>query len=409
MLKTPDMKRSSAKRYSWYALAALMVLLCAFPSGAFAAGPPVPSEMSKPMAQVLIFVIIGLLLIIALLANVVMGAAQLFLQRYKDAKNAVHSGPGKVLSLLLVCLLSTPLFAQDAATAATATAAAAPAADNYGGLSATAFYALISVIFIELIILFTLLYNLRLLLAKEAAAISVSGEVVVKPAFSWSAWWDKFNSLRPIQEEANIDLGHDYDGIRELDNRLPPWWLYGFYVCIVVAGVYLYRYHVAHTAPLPKEELQIAMKAAEAEKEEYLKKSANKVDENTVTYQSDAATLEAGKKIFTTVCAACHLADGGGSVGPNLTDDYWIHGGSIKDIFKTIKYGWPEKGMKSWQDDYSPVQIAQLASFVKSLKGTKPAKAKEPQGPLYEENAGGAAAPAAADSAKAQQPAADKK
>lgn len=401
MLKTPDMKRPSAKRYSWYALAALMVMLCAFPSGAFAAGPPVPSEMSKPMAQVLIFVIIGLLLIIALLANVVMGAAQLFLQRYKDAKKAVHSGPGKVLSLLVVCLLSTPLFAQDAATAATA----APAADSYGGLSATAFYALISVIFIELIILFTLLYNLKLLLAREAAAISVSGEVVEKPAFSWSAWWDKFNSLRPIHEEANIDLGHDYDGIRELDNRLPPWWLYGFYVCIVVAGVYLYRYHVAHTAPLPKEELQIAMKAAEAEKEEYLKKSANKVDENTVTYQSDATTLEAGKKIFTTVCAACHLADGGGSVGPNLTDDYWIHGGGIKDIFKTIKYGWPEKGMKSWQDDYSPVQIAQLTSFVKSLKGTKPAKGKEPQGPLYEENA----APAAADSAKTQQPAADKK
>ena len=95
---------------------------------------------------------------------------------------------------------------------------------------------------------------------------------------------------------------------------------------------------------------------------------------------------------------ACHLADGGGSVGPNLTDKYWIHGGGIKDIFKTIKYGWPEKGMKSWKDDYSPVQIAQLSSFVKSLQGTKPAKAKEPQGVIYEETAAPAAA--AADSAK---------
>lgn len=396
MFKTSDMKRSSVKRYSGYLLATMMVLLCAFPSGAFAAGPPVPSEMSKPMAQVLIFIIIGLLLIIALLANVVMGAAQLYLQRYKDAKNAV-GGPGKLLSLLALCLLSTPMFAQDAAAAATA--AVAPAVDHFGGLSATAFYALIGVILIELIILFTLLYNLKLLLAKEKTATVLAAETP-KPAFSWSAWWDKFNSLRPIQEEANIDLGHEYDGIRELDNRLPPWWLYGFYLCIIFAGIYIYRYHVAHSAPLPQEELQIAMTAAAAEKEEYLKKSANKVDENTVTYLSDAASLEAGKKIFTTVCAACHQADGGGSVGPNLTDEFWIHGGSIKDIFKTIKYGWPEKGMKSWQDDYSPVQIAQMASYVKSLKGTKPAKPKEAQGTVYEENAA-APAPAAADSAKA--------
>jgi len=395
MFKTSDMKRFSVKRYSGYLLATMMVLLFAFPSGAFAAGPPVPSEMSKPMAQVLIFIIIGLLLIIALLANVVMGAAQLYLQRYKDAKNAA-SGPGKLLSLLALCLISTPMFAQDAAAAASV---AAPAVDHYGGLSATSFYALIFVILIELIILFTLLYNLKLLLAKEKAAAVLAGETH-KPAFSWSAWWDKFNSLRPIQEEANIDLGHDYDGIRELDNRLPPWWLYGFYLCIIFAGIYIYRYHVAHSAPLPQEELQIAMTTAAAEKEEYLKKSANKVDENTVTYLSDAASLEAGKKVFTTVCAACHQADGGGSVGPNLTDEFWIHGGSIKDIFKTIKYGWPEKGMKSWQDDYSPVQIAQVASYVKSLKGTKPAKPKEAQGTVYEENAA-TPAPAAGDSAKA--------
>ena len=101
---------------------------------------------------------------------------------------------------------------------------------------------------------------------------------------------------------------------------------------------------------------------------------------------SDASNLEAGKKIFTTTCAACHAADGGGMVGPNLTDNYWIHGGSIVDIFKTIKYGWPEKGMKSWQEDYSPVQMAQLSSYVKSLTGTKPAKAKEPQGDLFSDS-----------------------
>ena len=140
------------------------------------------------------------------------------------------------------------------------------------------------------------------------------------------------------------------------------------------------------------------MNEAAVAKEAYLKKAANKVDETNVTYLTDAASLDAGKKIFITICMACHQADGGGAVGPNLTDQYWLHGGSIKDIFKTIKYGWPEKGMKSWQDDYSPVQIAQLSSFVKSLQGTKSAKPKEPQGVMYEEIAAPAAA--AADSAK---------
>ncbi len=399
MLKSFDMKIVSVRRYNRLTLAGVMLILAAYPSGAFAAGPPVPSEMSKPMAQVLVFIIVALLLCIALLANVVMGAAQMYLQRFKEARKTGEAHTGKTLVVLAICSLSTPLFAADD------TAVAKAVDDTVGGLSSTSFYALISVIFIELVILLGLLYNLQQLLKKEAIAAIAAGEEP-KPSFSWSAWWDKLNSFRPIHEEANIDLGHDYDGIRELDNRLPPWWLYGFYCCVIFAGIYLYRYHVAHTAPLPKEELEIAMNAADAEKEAYLKKAANKVDENSVTYLSDATNLEAGKKVFTTICAACHLADGGGSVGPNLTDQYWLHGGGIKDIFKSIKYGWPDKGMKSWKDDYSPVQIAQLASYVKSLQGTKPAKAKEPQGALYDEKAATPANTPAADSTKV---AADKK
>ena len=104
-----------------------------------------------------------------------------------------------------------------------------------------------------------------------------------------------------------------------------------------------------------------------------------------MVYQPSPDVLAGGQKIFSTACTPCHLADGGGSVGPNLTDDYWIHGNTIQDIFKTIKYGYPEKGMKSWQEDYTPAQIAQLASFIKSLQGTHPAKPKEPQGILVVE------------------------
>jgi cytochrome c oxidase cbb3-type subunit 3 len=373
------MKQSFVKKYKWTVLGILTALVMLISPSIYAAGPPVPSEMSKPMAQVLVVIIVALLLVIALLANVVIGAADLYLQRYKELKKT--SETTKIVSILVLCFFSSSLFAQDAAAVAT------QATDSMiGGLSSSSFYALMSVIGVEVVVLFTLLYNLKLLLAKEAAVAAKLGEEPAK-GFSFIEWWDKFNSFRPAHEEASIDLGHDYDGIRELDNRLPPWWLYGFYLCILVAGIYLYRYHVAHSAPLSKEEFQIAMNDAAIEKEEYLKKSANKVDENTVVYLSDATSLGEGKKIFTTICAACHLADGGGAVGPNLTDDYWLHGGGIKDIFKTIKYGWPEKGMKSWKDDYTPVQIAQLASYVKSLHGTKPGKPKEPQGVLYEEKA----------------------
>ncbi|MFY7899954.1 MAG: cbb3-type cytochrome c oxidase N-terminal domain-containing protein, partial [Chitinophagaceae bacterium] len=201
-------------------------------------------------------------------------------------------------------------------------------------------------------------------------------------AINWSKiWWDKLNNVTPIKEEAAIDLGHNYDGIRELDNRLPPWWLYGFYMCVIFAGIYLWRFHVSHTALSSKEELEVAMVAAAEEKEAYLLKAANNIDENNVV-MLDASGIASGKKIFESVCAACHLTDGGGSVGPNLTDNYWLHGGDVKSIFKTLKYGWPEKGMKSWKDDYSPIQLAQITSYVKSLQGTKPAKAKEPQGVL---------------------------
>ncbi len=387
------------KKYSsisYWVKALVVVISIGFSSNdAFAAGPPKASELSNPLAQVLLVIIVGLLLAIGLLANVILGAAQVYLQRYKDERKKGNNAVGKFLTIALLCLTTSALFAADTPAAT----AAVTEETSIAGLSLTSFYVMVSVIFLELLILWVLLANLKKLLAKEAAVIADTEEAAVKKTSSFLLWWDNFNSFKPIQEESSIDLGHDYDGIRELDNRLPPWWLYGFYLTIIFAGLYLYRYHVAKSAPLSKEELSIALEQAAADKEEYLKKSASNVDENTVTYLTSPADHEAGQKIFTTICAACHLADGGGSVGPNMTDNYFIHGGGIKDIFKTIKYGYPEKGMKSWKDDYSPTQIAQLASYVKSLVGTKPAKGKEPQGVLYEEKTGTSSA---TDSTKAK-------
>ncbi len=365
----------------WMKISGLLfmgILSITLPLNALADGPPKPSAMANPLAQVLVVIIGVLLLAIALLAHVVLGAAEMKMQRFRE--QAKKNTEVKVLGIMALLLTGNTVFAADApaAEAAVATTSA------IGGLSPTAFYSLLSVVGVELLVLLWLLFHLKSLLAKDPVITAVTETVVVKES-GWKKWWEKANNFRPVQEEANIDLGHNYDGIRELDNRLPPWWLYGFYICIIFSAIYLWRYHVSHTAPSSLEELAIVMEKAELEKENYLKKAANNVNENTVTYLSDATSLEAGKKIFVTACAACHAADGGGTVGPNLVDDYWLHGGSLSDIFKSIKYGWPEKGMKSWKDDYSPVQIAQITSYIKSLKGTKPGTPKEPQGELYEE------------------------
>jgi cytochrome c oxidase cbb3-type subunit 3 len=312
------------------------------------------SSVNNTFVTIMLIVIVLLGIIISLLASLLLGASK---YRSEQAGDEKKMPPGAAMGAALV----TPAVS---------------------GLSDTAFYLIVSIIALELFVILALLYNLRVILGirreKKAAAQDVPARA--KPRASW---WARLNNFRPAEQEADLDLGHDYDGIRELDNRLPPWWLYGFYCTIVFAVVYLWRYHVAHTAPLPAEEYAIAVKDAETRKAEFLKKAANNVDENTVKPLTAAADLAAGRAVFEGTCFACHGKHGEGGVGPNLTDDYWLHGGTIQDVFRTIKYGWPEKGMKSWKDDYSPVQIAQIASYVKSLGGSHPDNPKAPQGTLY--------------------------
>lgn len=202
-------------------------------------------------------------------------------------------------------------------------------------------------------------------------------------------WWHSldrklFTKAVPVEKEEDVLLDHDYDGIRELDNALPPWWKYGFYFTIGVAALYLLRFHVWKTGPDPQQEYDQEMKTAAAQIEEYRKKAGNLVDEKTVT-MADATGIAEGDKLYHSNCLACHGAKGEGGVGPNLTDTYWLHGGTINDIFKTIKTGVPEKGMQSWEKTYSPEQIKNLASYIKTLAGTNPPNGKAPQGDLFEE------------------------
>jgi cytochrome c oxidase cbb3-type subunit 3 len=266
-------------------------------------------------------------------------------------------------------------------------------------MSASTFYILATVLFLELFIILALLINIKFLLKTEKDKIAAETETAEEQANKLS-WWDRFNSLRPVTEEASLDLGHEYDGIRELNNRLPGWWLYGFYGCIIFAGVYLYRSHVSHSAPSGVQEYERSVASAESQIQEYLKQKGDAVDENTVKVLSGADDIAAGKGIFVKSCAACHTETGAGNIGPNLTDDYWLHGNDIKTIFKTVRYG--INAMPPWQAQLSNKQIAQVSSYIKTLHGTNPPNPKAPQGTLMKEEAAPAtpAAPAADSAAQ---------
>lgn len=189
----------------------------------------------------------------------------------------------------------------------------------------------------------------------------------------------------PTEREGDILLTHPHDGIFELDNRLPPWWLNMFYLTIIWAVGYMYYYHFGGNGPSQKEEYQQEVEVAKKQVAMALAGKANAVDESNVTAITDAAALSEGELIFKNTCAACHGQAGEGGVGPNMTDDYWLHGGGIKNIFKTIKYGVPEKGMISWQSQLKPSDMQKVSSYILTLHGTNPANPKEPQGEIWKE------------------------
>ncbi len=193
----------------------------------------------------------------------------------------------------------------------------------------------------------------------------------------------KLVDSKPVEQEDEIILDHNYDGIKELDNNLPPWWVYGFYVTIVFGVIYMIRFHI-YNDYTQAEEYETEVAEALIAIEEYKKTAKDLVDVNTVTLLTDAADISAGKAVFNTNCVACHKADGGGGIGPNLTDQYWILGGGIKNVFRTISEGGRDgKGMVAWKQTLKPAEMAQVASYVITLVGTTPAEPKEPQGEIW--------------------------
>ncbi|WP_033961461.1 cbb3-type cytochrome c oxidase N-terminal domain-containing protein [Psychroserpens jangbogonensis] len=200
--------------------------------------------------------------------------------------------------------------------------------------------------------------------------------------------YNKLVGTKPMAEEHEIILDHNYDGIKELDNNLPPWWIYGFYASIVFAAVYLVRFHVLN-GENQYDELESDLVQAKLDIEEYKKTAKDLVDFNTVELLTDAGDLKAGQKLFDLNCVACHKADGGGGIGPNLTDKNWILGGGIKNVFKTISEGGRDgKGMIAWKQSLKPSEMAQISSYVLQFEGTTPAEPKAAEGDIWvDENA----------------------
>ena len=201
------------------------------------------------------------------------------------------------------------------------------------------------------------------------------------------SWWKniykKLSGTKPIEAEGEIILDHNYDGIKELDNALPPWWLYAFYMSIIFAVVYLVRFHILD-GPNQIAEYETELAEAKAAIEEYKKTAKGLVDYNTVDLLTEASDLSAGKTIFELNCVVCHMADGGGGIGPNLTDKNWILGGGIKNLFKTISDGGRDgKGMIAWKQSLKPAEIAQVGSYILTFQGTIPANPKAAEGDVW--------------------------
>lgn len=229
------------------------------------------------------------------------------------------------------------------------------------------------------------LNTVKALTLKQAQAESAKAGQPVAEAVKEKTLYDRLTDAKPVADEAEIMLDHDYDGIHELDNNLPPWWVWGFYITIAWAVVYIVLFHITGTAPHSAKEYEMEMAAAEEAIEAYKATATNLVDETNVTLLTDAGELAAGEKIFATNCATCHAADGGGLAGPNLTDEYWLHGGGIKEVFTTIKDGINGTAMISWKDMMGAGDMQKVASYVLSLQGTTPANPLPAQGDKWVE------------------------
>ncbi|MEQ9618466.1 MAG: cbb3-type cytochrome c oxidase N-terminal domain-containing protein [Deltaproteobacteria bacterium] len=187
-----------------------------------------------------------------------------------------------------------------------------------------------------------------------------------------------------MTEKDELIKDHEYDGIRELNNPLPGWWLATFYITIIFAVIY-FVYYQFMGGPTLDEELASEMSVIREEQQEALGSAREKTEEDLVALVTNREVTEQGKAEFMAKCMPCHGDKGQGLIGPNLTDEYWIHGdGSISSILTVVNEGVPDKGMPPWKGVIPADVIESTAVYVHGLQGTDPPGAKAPQGEKIE-------------------------
>ena len=336
------------------------------------------AKASAPVKSANNLLAILMIIISLVLAFVIYGMGQVLITLIRQVMDKRKMNSGLLAAFFMVgfSLMGLSGFAQ-----VEEVAAPVKALPNYGGLDATGFWVLVSVIAIEVIAILVLLFFINRMQQELVPA------KIKKPSIALRTWWANVNNrfftkAVPIEKEEDILLHHEYDGIQELDNSLPPWWKYGFIVTIIFSIGYMLHFHVLGSGNNPTQEYEAEMVSAAKQKEAYEAKNKDRVDESNII-MADAVGIGAGGEIFQTACWACHGKLGEGGAGPNLTDEYWLHKGSLNDIYKSIKMGFPDKGMQAWEKQFSPKQIQNIASYIITLRGTKPANGKAPQGEVW--------------------------
>lgn len=270
----------------------------------------------------------------------------------------------RITILSITSLLGYTAFAQDAAA--------------QGAISDPLLWIIYLVVGLLLVVTY-LLYLVTIQLKKYAKGDLQSEE---QKMYDKRPFWEKIFQVKPVGTDKDTIIDEAHDGIYELDNPPPPWFMFLFYGTILIAVIYFVRFTVTGLGPTQAEEYVAEMQAAETQKVEALAEEGQSVDETTVVALTEAPEIEAGKKIYTQNCKVCH-GDGGKGMdgnGPNLTDEFWKHGGGAKNIFKTIKYGVVEKGMLAWDGNLTPKMMQQVTSYIISLEGSNPEGAKAPEG-----------------------------
>jgi cytochrome c oxidase cbb3-type subunit III len=297
-----------------------------------------------------------------------------------------------IVSAMAFCLVSFVGFAQDASNAPAAKADT----QEFSNIFLWLFLGTIGVLVLITIgiVLRTLKMYQDLLesaLAKEQGreVVTLEPEIELEDPWLSKVWFQLFGTGgQTYEQNKDIQINHPHDGIYELDNGMPPWLRNVFVVTIVFAFGYFGYYHTYLEGTQGQlYEYKIAMKEGEILKAEALSRQANAVSESTVSVLKGEGDLASGRAIYIGKCAVCHGQKGEGGVGPNMTDDYWLHGGDIKSLFTVVKYGVPEKGMISWKEQLKPKEIQEVASFILTMRGTKPENPKAPQGELFKPDA----------------------